>query len=291
MDSQSSENAYSDKELYDLFCRLFPCGFDGADVKGELKAADWSASPFHVFFHPTPERLYQEYVSLRSNISRLTRKPPEDMESWEDFRAEFQETPSDPNEELTDLIGLCCWGIFSDNNKVLDATGRSVDIGSFRGAGAFLAFFVDSFPPQKGSEEPEIDGYFDRADHMRFYMGSSFIAKRGDLGSVYCLIFRRLKSLGLVWVYNFPRLNAVDMSECGAAIRSESENISYDPEDSLRREREAEKKRADAATLREELDRAHQDALDKARHAPPPETVKAYMFVYRCVPKGWPPQL
>jgi hypothetical protein len=41
-------------------------------------------------------------------------------------------------EEVTEFVGLCLWDVFSDNHDVIAADGRVVDIGSFRGAGAFL---------------------------------------------------------------------------------------------------------------------------------------------------------
>jgi hypothetical protein len=42
------------------------------------------------------------------------------------------------NDGITELVGLCLWDTFSDNHEVIAADGRLSDIGSFRGAGAFI---------------------------------------------------------------------------------------------------------------------------------------------------------
>jgi hypothetical protein len=55
----------------------------------------------------------------------------------DEVRREYQ-PPVEQDEEVTQLIGLCLWDIFSDNHEVIAADGRVADIGSFRGAGAFL---------------------------------------------------------------------------------------------------------------------------------------------------------
>lgn len=53
-------------------------------------------------------------------------------------RREYQPEPVKSDEEVTELVGLCLWDVFSDNHDVIAADGRISDIGSFRGAGAFL---------------------------------------------------------------------------------------------------------------------------------------------------------
>ncbi len=80
------------------------------------------------------------------------------------MRSDFQE------EELTELIGQCLWDIFSNNHEVIATDGRVADIGSFRGASAFLDEYVSGHASSARREE----------DHMRFYMGTMGISQRAD---------------------------------------------------------------------------------------------------------------
>lgn len=56
----------------------------------------------------------------------------------EDVRREYEPSPVDEEEEVTELLGLCLWDTFSDNHDVIAADEPVADIGSFRDAGAFL---------------------------------------------------------------------------------------------------------------------------------------------------------
>ena len=100
-------------------------------------------------------------------------------------------------EEVTELVGMCLWDTFSDNHEVIMADGRCADIGSFRGASAFLDEYLT-----RGHE-----GWCE-GDYMRFSMGSIFVSGRADLTSVYTMIFRRLQAAGADWIYHFPELGA-----------------------------------------------------------------------------------
>jgi hypothetical protein len=71
------------------------------------------------------------------------------------------------DEEVTELVGLCLWDLFSDNHEVIVADGRVADIGSFRGAGAFLDEYLTR----------ERDGWRD-GDYMRFYLGTIWVSGR-----------------------------------------------------------------------------------------------------------------
>ena len=51
---------------------------------------------------------------------------------------DYQPQPVRQDEELTELAGQCLWDVFSDNHEVIAADGRLVNMGSFRGASAFL---------------------------------------------------------------------------------------------------------------------------------------------------------
>jgi hypothetical protein len=49
-------------------------------------------------------------------------------------RRDHQPTPVNVDEEVTELVGLCLWDVFSDNHEVIAADRRAIDIGSFGGA-------------------------------------------------------------------------------------------------------------------------------------------------------------
>lgn len=78
---------------------------------------------------------------------------------------------------------MCLWDVFSDNHDVIAADGRVADIGSFRGAGAFLDEHLT-----RGQDS------WREGDYMRFYLRTIWISRRADLTPVYAMIFRRLRS-------------------------------------------------------------------------------------------------
>jgi hypothetical protein len=88
-------------------------------------------------------------------------------------------------------------------------------------------------------------------DYMDFYMGTVWISERTDLTPVYEMIFARLKARRFDWRYYLPR-----------------------PEE---------------ASQAKKLDAELKKSRRKARQAPPPSTVQAYLNVYGCLPQGWPP--
>jgi hypothetical protein len=59
---------------------------------------------------------------------------PRPEPTLEDVRREYEPAAV----EVTELVGLCLWDIFSDNHDVIADDGRLANIGSFRGAGALL---------------------------------------------------------------------------------------------------------------------------------------------------------
>ncbi len=46
---------------------------------------------------------------------------------------------------------------------------------------------------------------------------------------------------------------------------------------------------AEVAELQRNLDEAHRESVEEARHDSPPTTVRAYQLVYGRFPAGWPP--
>jgi hypothetical protein len=138
----------TDAELHTLFDRLFPHGFAGADVLAEAAPDGWERSPLVGCFHPSVERVFDERLQFHRNLEKPRRlhdkreSAGDDASSPEptidEVRREYQPHPVQQDEELTDLVGMCLWDVFSDNHEVIAADGRVADIGSFRGAGAFL---------------------------------------------------------------------------------------------------------------------------------------------------------
>jgi hypothetical protein len=136
------------RELHSLFDELFPQGFAAPDVIDEIAPQGWEHSPLLACFHPSLEQLFEERVTLHRNLeewrqlARRRRGEPvvqsQPEPTLEDVRREYEPSPVNEEEEVTELVGLCLWDIFSDNHDVIAADGRLADIGSFRGAGAFL---------------------------------------------------------------------------------------------------------------------------------------------------------
>jgi hypothetical protein len=191
----------------------------------------------------------------------------------DDVARTYQETPIETEREVRELVGKCLWDIFSDNHDVLGPDGRVVDIGSFRGAGSFLA---DSINRQTGRRE---------YDYIDFYMGTIWLAQRADLMPVYRMIFRRLKARGYDWTYHFPKLELVDLRPLRDALR-EQEGKEWNQEASMPEDEERDRSLHE---LRESLDTAHREAVAAARDQSPPATVQAYQSVYGHFPAGWPP--
>lgn len=288
MDHQEQE-LLAVSELHELFDRLFPHGFAGADVLAELAPDGWEQSPLLACFHPSVERVFEESLRMHRNVAALLlgrdrRKPadlttPSPEPTLEEVRRQYQAGPVKPQEELTELVGLCLWDVFSDNHDVITADGRVADIGSFRGAGAFLDEHLS-----RGHGGAR-DGDYHEGDYLRFYMGTMWIASRADLTPVYVMIFRRLRALGADWIYRFPELHLTELtpSDRGAELSS------YSVSESAAAELSAQKRRADTERLRTELEEMNARAREEAIDRPPPATLTAYRQVYGHDPRGWPP--
>jgi hypothetical protein len=257
----------SERECQTVFARLFPLGLGGDDVLAQIAPMGWERSPLLAVFHPSVEQVYREALRIHRNIEALagTRRPlgeKRDEPTIEEIRATWQDQPVERDREARELVGRCLWDVFSDNNDVIGPDGRVVDIGSFRGAGDFIAELLN----RECGES--------RYDYMDFYLGSIWVSQRADLTPVYAMIFSRLARHGFDWEYTFPRLYAVEFGEPEEASTGVAER--------LERERER-------AELRESMEQGHRDALERAKDEPPPPTVQAYRQVYGCDPAGWPP--
>jgi hypothetical protein len=186
----------------------------------------------------------------------------------------------DPRAELCELVAECLWDIFSDNHDVIAPDGRVADLGSWRASAGFLAELVNHELKSR------------RYDYMDFYMGTHRMGAEADevgFSAVYVLVFRRLRAMGFRWRYQFPRLYAIDVRPLRDALVPEAEKgpewADYSPSKAF----EEEERDRNLAELRASLDAGHQEAIEKARHRPPPATVTAYREVYGQFPEGWPP--
>ena len=326
-------NTYSEDELIALFARLFPQGFAGADVRRTLAPEGWDKSPLLALFHPSPEQRLQESLRMRENMDELRRArggqgketPPGPVPTL----ADFCEDPPDavaPDEEISRLVGMCLWDVFSDSHDVLDDGGREVSLGSFRASAGFLANRLNEQVKAGQVEGPAIDAAT-RAeevhkamreampgmnndllfqfmkehqtgpyDYMDFYLGTGSIAHRADLGPVYRMIFTRLKALDLDWKYTFPRLHLVDMRPLKERLDAQKAETSgepdwagYSPEKELANEEADREKDRELARMRESLDDGYRDAVAAALTEPPPLIVQSYRDIFGDWPNGWPP--
>jgi len=279
-------NRLTDAELKGVFDRLFPSGVAGPDVLAEIAPEGWENSPLLACFHPSVQHVFKEQLQIHRNIedmirSRREREPnnpklaPRPEPTLEELSAEWKETPVNMTKEVTELIGLCLWDVFSDNHEVIASDGRVVDIGSFRGSSAFLDMYLSG-----------TTGSWDRGSSMRFYMGTIWISDRADLSPVYRMIFRRIKMLGADWEYHFPELGLVDLSPLREALAKPED---YSPSEAFAKEQEENERKTKLEKMRAELAEIHEKSRHEALDRPEPSTVQSYQEIYGRDPKGWPP--
>jgi hypothetical protein len=275
-------NRYTDAECEREFNQLFPHGCTGQDVLDEISPEGWEQSPLLAVFHPSLDQVVEEAIQLHRNIQSLPwhdhSQPSRPEPTREEITATFRPTPIESEREVRELVGKCLWDIFSDNHDVVGADGRIVDIGSFRGAGDFIAEWINR---QIGKRE---------YDYIDFYLGTIWIAQRADLTPVYEMIFRRLKRRDHDWRYAFPKLGLVDLRPLPDELNEDTKSA-WSASSASPLEGCGEQSRRDRALaeLHQSLDTAHREAVDIARQGPPPATVQAYRTVYGWWPEGWPP--
>jgi hypothetical protein len=326
-DFNDEHERLSDDEIKAEFARLFPQGWAGVDVLGELAPQGWAESPFVAVYHPSAAQVYEESVRIHRNIADLRRKPdalpaaPEP--TLEEVTASHTPSPVEAERECQELVGLCLWDIFSDNHEVIAADGRKLDLGSMRSSGGFLAEVLNAQGGPSPAARPELPAELmakmfppvDNLDpataalveqmrkemigdggytYLDFYMGTGAISSRADLRPVYEMIFRRLRSRGMDWEYHFPRLQLVDMRPLKKQLDDQQrgddpEWAEYDPTSALEEERREQKREEEIAEMRHSLDEGYRESLAEAQDKAPPATVQAYQHVYGQSPKGWPP--
>lgn len=262
----------------ELLLALLP---ESEALLGALAPEGWARSPLHRVFHPTAEQRFEEARRFRRAVRGLSRggaveTSPQstvgDLEAVSEVSVPCGTAP-DPEREVVELLGLALWDIFSDGHSVIDAEGRVHDLGSFRGSAGFIAEVIEERYPA-----------FGRRDYIDFYMGTVLVGHRADLRPVYRWIFDRLRVAGRDWRYVFPRIYVGRVSE-----EDDGGFEEYDPSTAVRAELEHEEREEEFRALEEELDRAHDEAVEQAHRMPPPPTVSAYRDVYGVLPIGWPP--
>ncbi|MCE9534181.1 MAG: hypothetical protein K8T89_24140 [Planctomycetes bacterium] len=321
---------YAEDELIAIVAKLFPQGFAGADVRRTLAPEGWDKSPLLALFHPSPEQRFQEALRMHENMEamRLARGkelPPEPPPTLADFVDDSDDVIA-PDEEISRLVGMCLWDIFSDSHDVLDEGGREISLGSFRASAGFLADRLNEQVKNGQVQGPAIDAAT-RAeevhkamraampqmnndllfqfmkeqqtgpyDYMDFYLGTQSIAHRADLGPVYRMIFTRLKALDLDWKYTFPRLHLVDMRPLKEQLDAQKAEESgepdwagYSPEKELADDETNREKDRELAEMRESLDEGYRESVAAALNGPPPLIVESYQKIFGDWPTGWPP--
>ena len=263
----NSENIHTDAECTGLLQKLFDAY--PAFLKTILPDS-WRNSVYVNFFHPTAQQQYEEQKKVQENLKHLSKKKNDEKENLlSDFKQDFSNL--DEKEEPNTLLGLCLWDIFSNNHSVIDSEGKEYDLGSFRGCAGFIADFLNV----KKSEDDSVLNF----DYMEFYMGTIWIRSRGNLGPFYEFIFTVLKNEGCDWKYSFPRMHL---------FKFESDEVTSPEEYDASEAMEQELKEKEIDEFQKALDDDYEKTLEEAKYKKPPETVLAYLKVYREFPEGHP---
>lgn len=265
-------------ECEEILNRLFPRGLAGQVVLSQIATEGWERSPFLRVLHPTPDGLFRQAKKLHQESEEF-QDPSEAAGPPSTFEEAVKNAQSYPRgtrpvEECEEIVGRCLWDIFSDNHDVWTPEGRIVHLGSFRGTGGFLADWLNA---KAGMA---------KYNYLDFYMGSGRLGARVDIAPIYRLIFRRVKSQNLGWIYHFPKLGIAMFEKPGDDTRPIEE---YDPSQALTEEEERKNRAQEAARLMVGLDEDYRKAVEQARENDPPDTVQTYREVYGHLPRGWPP--
>ena len=280
----------TEAQCWALFERLFPNSLDDRALVEELAPDGWDRSPLLLVYHPTAEQVYEETLKIRENLRNLLKREPVSPEvspplTLDAVRRDMIHRALNPVEECADLLGGCLWDVFADNHVVATADGMLVDLGSFRSAAGFIA----DFRHRRTSTQEDV-GH--RGDYIEFYMGTTLVRHRADLTSVYELIFRRMRQIGLSWWYAHPRLYAIDLSSLPDLGEDDvPEALRYDPTESFWREWQLAERQMELAKLQQSLNEAYRVSIQNACNEPPPAIVRAYHRVYGRDPDGGPPKV
>lgn len=293
---------------------MFPDGVRSDAVVRALCPEGWAASPLRLAVHPTAEQQYDDAVSMREGLERMTKllggkkkkkladaqfklpapPPIEPLPDKDTFIATLEsdtQTESDAD-ELGRLVAQCLWDVISDNHDFILPDGRVQHMGSFRATAGIIADFFYQRAPKPDELPIAADGSFDFTkldmSYCEFYMGTSMIRHRTDLSAIYRFIFERIKAIDCAWQYSFPRLGVVRLAKPdNEGGKPEWEN--YDPGASLAEQEKKKEDDAQFAKMQADLQKSYEESVEEARSKPPPKTVLAYEAVFGHMPSGWPP--
>lgn len=242
-----------------------------------LAPEGWERSPFRLVFHPTAAQRHAEWESVQRNIeSLLGNARAASTELSQEEESGLSMARIQPEREVIELFGYVLWDVFSNNHRVVDQNGTEFDLGSFRASAGFIADEINE-------RYPELRETY---DYLDFYMGTIGLDRRADLRPAYRWVFRELFSADYDWKHSFPRLYLISLDEPAEL----TDPLQYDPSESVRRELENAERRDEVSKFAHELDQLYDEAVDQARHAPPPAIVSAYRDIFGRYPAGWPPR-
>jgi hypothetical protein len=215
-------------------------------------------------------------LRVHNNIGRLfkTLKDTEEP-TLADIQQELAEKPKPvkPYDEFIEIFGSALWCIFSNNHEVINQKREVYDIGSFRGAGGFIADFINEYYPIGQS-----------LIYMDFYCCDLLLLDKEHSYPLFVYIFNKLKNKELDWKYSFPRMGIVSFNK-DETTTDKAED--YDPAKAIAEEIEQQKKRDESDEFQARLDDAYEEEREEAKYKEPPMIIRAYAEVYGEFPEGW----
>jgi hypothetical protein len=175
--------------------------------------------------------------------------------------------PEPPHRHALRVLGVTVWSIFSNNFEVSTADGRCIDLGTFRGAGYFIADWLNRVAGSSSFE------------YTDFYMANGIEAwDEPVILELFRMVFRRLRALHADWTYDFPRLHVMDFLDVEAAGLP-----------SAVRGPDRDERVSESLAERRRLEEEARAEAERALARPAPLIVRAYRDVYGRWPRGWPP--
>lgn len=195
---------------------------------------------------------------------------------------EVAETSSPPTglalrEAWMRFLGNVVWDVFSGNHDVVGPDDKVYSLGSWRGAGGFLADYLNA---RLVAELPqELPPHWGPFMYMDFYMGAAAAQREGadvsKLRALYLRLFSGLKARDFEWRFSPPSLGLVKFAKPPAA----DDLAGYDPSAALADEAARAEKAAAAKKLEREIAEGNAEAYEEAVENPP-MIVLAYKEVY-----------
>jgi hypothetical protein len=265
-------------------CTAFLKGFlpdTRAALRDALAPEGWTNSPLSDYAFSAPDEQEAQARDAMDEVNEMLGGAGEEAMDDDVQEMMFEHMHDrDPSPEVDDtgacdVMGMALWDVFSDNHDVVDPDGVAYHLGSFRGSAGTIAEVLN-----------ETYGLGRRYTYIDFYMGTSLVEDDEPFRPVYEWIFRRLYERDCDWHYTFPRLYLVSFDRSEDAP---GDPAAYDPSASVERDLDREENEEEIEELREELDRMHREAVEKAQDEPPPLFVQAYETVFGEWPSGWPP--